>query len=339
MHDFKHVVDAVDSHTAGEPTRIITGGLPTIEGETMLARREWLRQNLDHLRTGLVLEPRGHEAIILAYLTPPVSAEAHAGVIFANDVGYLNMCGHGTIGVATVLVRSGEVEAVAPETRIMLDTPPGQVEALVEVENGLPTAVRVRNVPSFLHQRDLVVEVPGHGPVTLDVSYGGNWFGILDAGQVGLAVEMQNLRALLDFADRVRSALAAAGIAGFDPQTGMEQPIDHIEIYTERSVPDGVGARTLTLCPGMAYDRSPCGTGTSAKLASLHARGKLGVGEAFHNRSIVGTDFVGTVLEAADLDGRPSVLPQVRGSAYITGFQKFVFDEDDSLAYGLRGEQ
>jgi proline racemase len=142
----------------------------------------------------------------------------------------------------------------------------------------------------------------------------------------------------LVFADRVRSALAAAGITGFDPQTGMQQPIDHIEVCSERAVPDGVGALTMTLCPGMSYDRSPCGTGTSAKLATLHARGKLAVGEALHNRSIAGTDFVGTVLDAVERDGRATVLPQVRGSAYITGFQRFVFDAADPLAYGMRAD-
>ena len=336
MPEFQHVVEAVDSHTAGEPTRIITGGLPPIQGETMAERRQWLQDNLDHLRTGLVCEPRGHDAIILAYLTPPTSADAHSGVVYANEVGYLGMCGHGTIGVATVLVKTGVVEVVEPVTRVVLDTPVGQVEALVHIEDGEPTAVSVRNVPSFLQVRDLKVMVPGHGEVTLDVSYGGNWFGIIPQSQVGIDVEMVNLRELMDFAVRVRAALIDAGHHGFDPDTGDPETIDHIEIYSSREVASGVGARTLTLCPGMSYDRSPCGTGTSAKLAAMHARGDLAVGEEFHNQSICGTDFVGTVLETKDVNGRPCVLPQVRGSAYITGFQRFVFDAADPLAFGMR---
>lgn len=333
--EFQYTIEAVDSHTAGEPTRIITGGLPEIEGETMTDRRQWLHENLDQLRTGLILEPRGHDAIVLAYLTPPTSPDAQSGVIFANEVGYLGMCGHGTIGVATVLVKTGRIETVEPVTRVVLDTPVGQVEALVHIEEGEPVAVSVRNVASFLHARDVTVMVPGHGEVTLDVSYGGNWFGIVSHAQVGIEVELSNLRELMDFAVRVREALAAAGHHGFDPATGEDQVIDHIEIYTPREVPSGVGARTLTLCPGMSYDRSPCGTGTSAKLAAMHARGTLAVGDEFHNQSICGTDFIGTVLEARDVDGRASILPQVRGSAYITGFQRFVFDSTDPLAFGM----
>lgn len=337
MPEFPDIVEAVDSHTAGEPTRIITSGLLAIPGESMTDRRQWLQDNLDHLRTGLILEPRGHDAIILAYLTPPISPEAHSGVVYANEVGYLGMCGHGTIGVATVLVKTGVVEAVEPTTRVVLDTPVGQVEALVHVENGEPVSVSVRNVASFLHARDVTVMVPDHGEVTLDIAYGGNWFGIVPQSQVGIEVEMANLRELMDFAVRVREALLADGHHGFDPETDASQTIDHIEIYSPRDVPTGVGARTLTLCPGMSYDRSPCGTGTSAKLAAMHARGILGVGDEFHNQSICGTDFVGTVLEATEVDGRASVVPQVRGSAYITGFQRFVFDQADPLVSGMSG--
>lgn len=337
MVEFSHVVQAIDSHTAGEPTRIITGGLPDIPGLTMLERREWLRDNLDHLRKGLVLEPRGHDAIILAYLTPPIRKGADIGVIFSNDIGYLNMCGHGTIGVATVLVSTGMVQAKEPTTRIVLDTPPGLVEAHVHVENGKPTAVTMRNVASFLHEKDLRVNVPGHGDVTLDIAYGGNWFGILSHDQVDIPLDMYNLQPLLQFADRVRTAVAVAGVNGFDPPTGTPQPVDHIEIFKPREVDDGIGAQTLTLCPGMEYDRSPCGTGTSAKLAVLHARGKLAVGDTFRNQSITGTEFVGRVVETATTDGRDVVIPEVRGSAYITGFQQFVFDPDDPLAFGMRG--
>ena len=336
MARFSNFIQAVDSHTAGEPTRIITGGLPHISGSTMLEKRSFLEANLDHVRSGLVLEPRGHDAIILAYITPPVSADSDFGVVFANDVGYLNMCGHGTIGLATVLVSTGMVEVQEPETRIVFDTPPGRVEAVVHIEEGRPVAVTIQNVPAFLHLRDQKIEVPGLGAFVLDVAYGGNWFGILSQEQVGIPVVMENLRELLSIADRVRDAIRDSGIEGFDPQNGAPEPIDHIEVYAPRSVDTGVGARTLTLCPGTAYDRSPCGTGTSAKLAVLHARGKLSVGEPFFNQSIVGTEFVGTVVDETEVGGRPAVVPQVRGSAYITGFQQFVFDPDDPLVHGFK---
>ncbi|MCB9868999.1 MAG: proline racemase family protein [Planctomycetes bacterium] len=335
MIDYAHTIQAIDSHTAGEPTRIVTGGLPDVPGATMVDKRAWLRQNVDRLRTGLVLEPRGHDAIVLAYLLPATRDDADCGVVFANEVGYLNMCGHGAIGVATVLVATGRVAATEPETRVVLDTPAGPVTARVVVRSGRPVAVKIRNVPSFLHKADFAVEVPGRGRITVDIAYGGNWFAIIREDQAGLTVEPQHRNELLQFADRVRTALLDAGEQGFHPTTAEPQVIDHIEIYAPRQVPEGVGARTLTLCPGMSYDRSPCGTGTSAKLAVMHARGQLAVGEQFHNQSICGTEFIGTVLEQVDVAGRQAVIPQVQGSAFITGFQQFVFDPLDPLAFGM----
>jgi proline racemase len=329
-------VEAVDSHTAGEPTRIVTGGLPEIPGDSMAAKRTWLRDNLDWLRTALVLEPRGHDAIVLAYLIPPVSEEADIGVVFSNDADYLGMCGHGTIGVVTSLIATGKIEAQEPETRVVLDTPAGLVEATAHIEGGRPVAVTMQNVPSFLYRKDVRVEVPDLGELLVDISYGGNWFGMVAQESVGIPIEMANLRVLMGIATHVRDALKDAGVEGFDPQTGEAQNVDHIEIIGSRDVPDGLGARTLTLCPGTAYDRSPCGTGTSAKLAALHARGKIAVGEELRNQSITGTEFIGRVVGETTVGDYAAVIPQVRGSAYITGHQRFVFDPHDPLVHGLR---
>ena len=325
-------LEAVDSHTEGEPTRIVTDGLPEIPGATMRDRRAWLRDNLDHVRTGLVREPRGHDAIVLAYLMPPVDPRADAGVVFANDVGYLNMCGHGAIGVATTLVATGRVTPKEPRTTVVLETPVGIVEAEVEVQAGRPVATTIRNVPAFVLHRETTVDVPGHGAVAVDIAYGGNWFAITSAEALGVAVRMENLAKLTSFADALRAAVGAAGLTGFDPETGDPLVIDHIEVFESAGERSG---RTFTLCPGIAYDRSPCGTGTSAKLALLHARGEMRVGDVLTNRSIVGTAFTGTILAETEAAGRPAIVPAIRGSAWITAFPRFVFDAADPLVWGI----
>ncbi|MHC4077512.1 MAG: proline racemase family protein, partial [Planctomycetota bacterium] len=181
MSRFPKGIKAIDSHTEGEPTRVVTAGLPEVPGNTMLEKREWLRKNLDHVRTALIHEPRGHDALVMAYLLPPVQSGATTGVVFTNSLGYLNMCGHGAIGVATVLVRMGMVPAAEPITRIVLDTPPGQVALDVHVKDGRPAAVTLENVPSFLLHRDVTVDVPDYGEHLVDVAYGGNWFGLVNS--------------------------------------------------------------------------------------------------------------------------------------------------------------
>ncbi len=328
----QNLITAVDSHTAGEPTRLVTGGIPPVPGATMVAKRAWLRDHADHLRTALVHEPRGHDAIVLAFLTPPVSPRAQFGVVFANDAGYLGMCGHGAIGVATTLVSLGLVASTEPSTELWLDTPAGLVRAEVAVEAGRPVSVRLRNVPSFALHSDLEVPVEGVGRVRVDVAYGGNWFAILPETELGVKVEFAALPDLMRKAMDVRAALEGQGHFGFDPATGERQPIDHIEIY--RQLPSG-HTRTLTLCPGAAYDRSPCGTGTSAKLAALFAHGKLKVGERFVNESVIGTAFDARIVEEVDAYGRRCVVPEITGSAFLTGFPQFVLDPHDPLRFGI----
>lgn len=331
----RNLISAVDSHTAGEPTRIVTGGIPPVPGATMIDKRAYLRDRLDHLRGGLVHEPRGHDAIVLAYLTPPVSASASHGVVFANDSGYLGMCGHGAIGVATALVALGMVDVVEPATELTLDTPVGPVQAVVSVHGGVPRSVRLRNVPSFVTERDVDLPVPGLGRVRLDVAWGGNWFAILAESEVGARVEFAALPELMDKAMAVRKALQAHGCFGLDPLSGERQVIDHIEIYRQIATADGLRARTLTLCPGVAYDRSPCGTGTSAKMAVLWAKGELKVGDSFVNESVIGTEFRGRLVQEVDAHGHRAVVPEIEGSAYLTGLQQFVFDPDDPLRFGI----
>lgn len=298
----------------------------------MVDKRAWLRDHVDHLRTALVHEPRGHDAIVLAFLTPPVSPRAQFGVVFANDAGYLGMCGHGAIGVATMLVALGMVQASEPVTELWLDTPAGPVRAEVAMQGGRPLAVKLQNVASFALHTDHELPVEGVGRVRVDVAYGGNWFAIVSEAELGVTVEFAALPALMHKAMGVRSALAAQGVFGFDPLSGEQQVIDHVEIY--RQLPGG-RTRTLTLCPGSAYDRSPCGTGTSAKMAALFAHGLLRPGQDFVNESVIGTEFRGRIVAEVKEHGRSCVVPEIEGSAYLTGFQQFVLDPADPLRFGI----
>jgi len=331
-----HTIEAVDSHTEGEPTRIVTGGIGPIPGATMAEKRAHLRDQCDELRRALVLEPRGHDAVVLAYLTEPVSANALAGVVFANDAGYLGMCGHGTIGVATVLVQLGRIPAREPVTEVVLDTPAGQVAAAVQIENGKPRSVRFRNVPAFVQDTGLTIAVPEIGEVELDISYGGNWFAFVHHDQVGIPVTPNRLDDLMVAAKSIRRALADHGVVGIDPRTGGTHAIDHLKIYRDESSEAGAAARALTLCPGRAFDRSPCGTGTSAKLAILAQRGGWSDDDdVLLSRSILGTEFRARIAGRTRVGGRPAVIPEIEGSAYVTGLQRFVLDPDDPLVHGM----
>lgn len=338
MLHFSNAISAIDSHTAGEPTRIVTGGVPTVRGATMAEKRDAMQRDLDWLRRAVILEPRGHDAIVAAFLLPACDPGADLGVVFANDVGYLGMCGHGAIGVATVAVQTGMVAMREPETVVRLDTPVGTVECRVRVESGKVRSVTISNVPSFLYRQRAIVPVEHFGKVAVDVAWGGNWFAFVEASQFGLCVDRDHLPELMPAAVAVRVALQESGIYGVHPDRGVEEVIDHVKLFVEldeRETGGKQGARALTLCPGVAYDRSPCGTGTSAKLAVLCAKGALQVGEPFVSESVIGTRFLARAVRATKVGTFDAIVPEVEGSAWITGFQNFVIDPDDPCRFGF----
>ena len=307
-------IEVVDSHTEGEPTRVVVGGWPSPSGATMLDRREMMRRTQDHLRAGVVREPRGHDAIVGALLTPPVTPGAVAGVVFFNDVGYLGMCGHGLIGVVRTLEFLGRIEP----GRVAIDTPVGTVQADLE-----PTGViTVENVPAFRYRSDVAVDVPGVGSVRGDVAYGGNWFFLTELADASL--EIGNVRSLLDMTTAIRDALDRSGVTGADGAR-----VDHIELFAAARRPDA-DSRNFVLCPGAAYDRSPCGTGTSAKMATLHARGRLGIGQPWRQESITGSLFTGW-LSARD----GQLIPHIGGRAFVTGRSTLLFDDHDPFRFGI----
>lgn len=305
-------IRAIDSHTGGEPTRVVIGGFPDLGGGTMSARLAIFRSKHDNLRSAIVREPRGHDAIVGALLCEPVNPASAAGVIFFNNVSYLGMCGHGTIGLVKTLEHMGRITP----GRHRIETPVGTIEAELDAE-GL---VSITNVPSYRFAKDVAVEVEGYGIVTGDIAYGGNWFFLISQHPMNL--ELKHLERLTDFASRVRDALVQNNITG---ENGAE--IDHIELFSPSKTAD---SRNFVLCPGIEYDRSPCGTGTSAKLACLYADGKLAEGETWRQESIIGSIFEGKVKIVSD-----KIIPVIRGSAFITAEIDLIFDDKDPYRFGI----
>lgn len=304
----------IDSHTEGEPTRVIVAGWPQLHGSDMIERREEIMTSWDHLRSAVVCEPRGHDAVVGALLTPPVTPGADAGVIFFNNVGCLGMCGHGLIGVVRTLEHLERVQ----HRSVLIDTPAGAVSARVEDDG----AITIANVRAHAHALDVSVDVPGLGTITGDIAYGGNWFFITHIP--GLALTLDNVTELMGVTRAIMSSLRESGITG---EGGAS--IDHIELTADAHSPVA-DAVNFVLCPGGAYDRSPCGTGTSAKLAVLHERGMLRPGAVWRQQSITGGLF------SAWLEERGGALhPFIRGRAWITGTAELRFDPSDPFRSGF----
>ncbi|HUA70414.1 MAG TPA: proline racemase family protein [Solirubrobacteraceae bacterium] len=323
---------AVDSHTEGMPTRVITGGLGPIPGDSMQARRLYFEEHLDHLRLLLMREPRGHSAMSGAFLQPPTRPDADWGVLFVEVSGLLPMCGHGTIGVATVLVECGMVAVSEPETVIRLDTPAGLVEATVTVSEGRAERVRLRNVPAFVAALDATVEVGSLGTVTYDMAYGGNFYALIPAAAVGLDPVPANAQALIDRGLEIISAINASALP-VHPVDPAISGCKHVVFHAPGR--NGADARNATAIHPGWLDRSPCGTGTSARMAALHARGELALGEQFVNESIIGSRFTGRLLEEVSLGSAPAVVPEVSGRAWITGMSQYLLDPTDPFPAGF----
>jgi len=312
-------IRVIDSHTEGEPTRVVVDGWPAPIGTTMADRRDDLRARFDHLRRAVVCEPRGHSAVVGALLTPPVTDGATAGVVFFNNGTYLGMCGHGLIGVVRTLQHLGRLQP----GNAAFDTPVGRVQAVLAGDG----SVTIENVPSRCHALDVAVEVPGLGRVVGDVGYGGNWFFITEQhlGEISLA----NAAALTRVTQTIQDALTAQGIA----RAGGAD-IDHVELSGPPSRPDA-DSRNFVLCSGGDYDRSPCGTGTSAKMAVLHARGQLKIGQEWRQESVTGSLFTGWLTNGTG----GALIPHIRGSAFVTAETNLHFDDADPFRMGLDRER
>ncbi len=328
----KVVYQAVDSHTEGMPTRVIVGGVGTLPGATMAERRLRFMAERDDVRTLLMCEPRGHASMSGAILQPSTRPDADYGVLYIEVSGCLPMCGHGTIGVATVLVETGMVAVSEPETVVRLDTPAGLVVARVAVRDGRALHVTLENVPSYCHALDQVVEVPGFGAVRYDIAYGGNFYAFVKLAELGLPFERSAKQRLLEAGLAIMAAVNEQ-----NPVVHPERPDIDVCHHVYLEAADSTtrhSKHAMAIFPGW-FDRSPCGTGTSARLAQLSARGLLGLGEEIVNESLIGSQFRARILNETTVCGRPAVLPSVTGRAWITGTAQYLLDPSDPFPAGF----
>nr|MBC7243848.1 proline racemase family protein [Chloroflexota bacterium] len=330
---FNRLITAVDSHTEGEPARVVIGGIPPIPGKTMVEKWLWAQKNLDDVRTMLMFEPRGSNIQSGSIITAPAHPEADVGVLFIEVSGFLPMCGHMTIATCTVLVETGMVEAKEPVTNIVLDTPAGLVRAKVRVANGQVQDVTFQNVPAFLYKRDVVVDVPELGKVRLDIAWGGNFYAILPAESVGLELVPERAKEIVDKGSKIREAVFDQ-VQIAHPENPAIDRCTHVRFVAPSTNPKAT-AKNAVLYGVEAIDRSPCGTGTSAEMAARYAKGELKLNEEFVSESIIGSLFYGKLIEETTVGSFPAVVPTIRGSAYISGLQQFVLDPRDPWPHGF----
>jgi trans-L-3-hydroxyproline dehydratase len=326
-------ITTIDAHTAGEPLRVFTGGYPDLQGETILEKRRYALEHVDHLRRALMWEPRGHADMYGCVLTPPVTPDGDVGVVFMHNEGYSTMCGHGIIGLVKVGLDCGLLEVDGDPPVVRIDTPAGRVTATAELAGGAVRRVAFRNVPSFVLEPDLTVEVPGIGPLPTEIAFGGAFYAYVEAEDVGIEVEPANYRKIIDVGMRIKQAVMdryeivhPAGEPGLNFLYGTI-------IVQKGEAP--VHSRNVCVFADGEVDRSPTGTGVSGRAAIHHARGELRPGEKITIESLIGSSFEVSVAETTRVGDRAAIVPEVRGSAHITGRHEFLIDPEDPLREGV----
>jgi trans-L-3-hydroxyproline dehydratase len=329
-------VTTIDAHAAGEPLRIVTGGLPELPGATILERRRYMQKHLDHVRRALMWEPRGHFNMYGCIVTPPVSREAHLGVLFMHNEGYSTMCGHGIIALVTTLLETGALSSTGVQTPVNIDTPAGLVRAIAHMyPNGGVERVSFRNVPSFLYRRDVELEVTGHGRVLVDIAFGGAFYAFLPAARVGLQVIPAQIAQLVSAGEAIKRAV--------NTQTHIVHPHEpdlgflYGTILTGPAEDPSHHSRNICVFADAEVDRSPTGTGVSARLAIHHARGELADRQTIAIESILGRGsvFSGRVVGSAKVGAYDAIVPEVGGTAHIVGRSEFVLDTRDPIGQGF----
>jgi proline racemase len=330
------VITTVDAHAAGEPLRIITGGLPELPGATMLERRRYMLQHFDHIRRALMWEPRGHRDMYGCVLTRPVSSEADLGVLFMHNEGYSTMCGHGIIALVTTLLEMGTLASKGRQTPVNLDTPAGLVQATAHFDDsGHVECVSFLNVPSFLYARDVELDVPAFGRLAVDVAFGGAFYAVVPAAQLGLSIAREQANQLATAGDTVTKAMNAV----LPAKHPLEEELGFLygTIFTGPPENPAHHSRNVCVFADAEVDRSPTGTGVSARLALHHARGEITDGQHIIIESILGeaSTFSGRVVGHAQVGPYPAVIPEISGKAFITGKHEFVIDPSDELGRGF----
>jgi proline racemase len=321
---------AIDSHTCGQPTRVLVGGLPDLVYGSLAEAREQLRESYDWIRRCAVLEPHGHRSLFAAALVAPCDKSCATGVVFMDAAGYHDMCGHATIGVVTTLVDHGLIDVREGEQEISVETPVGRIETRVTVVEGKAATVAFVNQPAFLLESFTIAAGPGE--IEVSVAYGGQWYAFVDAESFGLRIEPGAIDSLVRAAAEIRPAIAGA-VTRADPRTAARPRVENIMWIDQPPV--GADGRNMPVNAAGAYDRSPCGTGTSARLALLHASGSLNQGELFVNAGVLGTTYVGRIAGITKVGPQTAVVPEIKGSAWLTGASELWVDSTDPLGDGF----
>ena len=329
----RHTFFCIDGHTAGNPVRLVVGGAPLLRGGTMSARRQDFLARFDWIRTGLMFEPRGHDMMSGGFLYPPTQADCDAGILFIETSGCLPMCGHGTIGIVTFALENGLITPREPG-KLRLEVPAGVIDIAYETAGDKVTAVKIRNVPAYLAEEGVAIDVPGFGPLTIDVAYGGNFYAIVEPQGAYAGIDALGAAEILRLSPIVR-ALVRDKVEPVHPLDPTIRGVSHVLWADAPRAPDADG-RNAVFYGDRAIDRSPCGTGTSARLAHLTAKGRLKVGDAFVHESIIGSRFTGRVEAQVELGERAAIIPSVEGSAIATGHNILWIDRTDPFWAGFQ---
>ncbi|MDN4633413.1 4-hydroxyproline epimerase [Sphingomonas sp. PsM26] len=329
----RHTFFCIDGHTAGNPVRLVAGGAPLLKGASMSERRQDFMTRFDWIRTGLCFEPRGHDMMSGGFLYPPTRADTDVGILFIETSGCLPMCGHGTIGMVTFGLEHGLIQPAEPG-RLRIEVPAGVIDVAYETEGDKVTAVRITNVPAYVAAKGIKVDVEGIGPLTIDVAYGGNYYAIIEPQGAYTGLDDLGAARLIDLSGRIRDAVRAV----YEPVHPLDPTIRGVSHILWADVPRGDGAdgRNAVFYGDKAIDRSPCGTGTSARLAHLADSGRLAPGDRFVHESYIGSRFIGRVEAATQLGDQAAIIPSIEGSAIATGFNTIWIDSSDSFWEGFQ---
>src|SRR5690625_4071614 len=324
---FNKTLNVIDTHTFGEPTRIVNGGLLKVRGETVAEQRDYIAENLDWLRGAIIQEPRGHRDMFGAILLPPLSDDVDFGVVFMDNGNFLNMCGHATIGISMAIVETGMVEVIEPETKLVLETPAGKVYPTVKVNNGRVETVTFQNVPAFLEAQDFKIQIPDYGEINTDISFGGNYFAWVDADEIGLKIDKMNTKEIKRVAALVKDEVNK----NYKVQHTTNSFINHIDIVTFFSKPtiEGATYKNVHVFSDNQADRSPGGTGTTAMVARMVGRGELDLNEEVICEGFVGGTFKGVATKTVDLGDKQALITEITGKAFISGIQNIFIRSEE----------
>lgn len=330
--EFKRHFTTIDAHVGGEPLRIITGGIPAIKGETILEKRTYFKENLDIIRRLLMYEPRGHHGMYGCIITPAVTPDADFGVLFMHNEGFSTMCGHGIIAVVTTAIETGLLEVKEERQRVVIDSPAGKIIAYAHCQGSEVKSVSFENVPSFVFASDVPITLPNR-EFTVDIAFGGAFYAVVDASHLGVKVEINQLSELQRWGKLIKEQIESKLVV----QHPLEKELSGIYgvIISDQPQKSNSHLRNVTVFADQQIDRSPCGTGTCARLATLFSRGQLQLGETFVHESIVGSQFIGEIIRISEVDHYPAIIPTVEGRAFITGMHQFVLDPEDPLSEGF----